>query len=473
MNLVTERAIDTATTQGAEYAEARHILIEEEIIESRNGQIIRVEHKQDEGCGIRAWKQGSWGFASSGDISPRTLDIIAHRAVSMAKATSLLSAPLPLLLPAPIIANWQSELIKDPFDVSIQHKADLLLNAEKELQRGPENTESRGMLRFRRERTHFSNSSGSSIVQEKTISGGGIMVRITKDDEHQTRSYPIGFPGHFQIGGYEVLEQMNLPSEATRIREEAQALLTAPNCPTGTYDIILDSSQMALQLHETCGHPTELDRALKGNSYLLPEQLGKFIFGSELITVVSDPTLAEGLGSYLYDDEGVAAQNCTLIKAGLHVGFLDNLTTAAQLGYKTSSGTARASSWNRPPLPRISNICLKPGQHSVEDLLSDSDSAIWMETHKDWKLDNKHLQFWFRPEIAWEIKGGKKHRIFKNPSYHGTSPDFWGACDVLGDQNSFKLWGISYCTRGFPTQTLGTGNGAPPARFKKIKTGYF
>jgi TldD protein len=243
--------------------------------------------------------------------------------------------------------------------------------------------------------------------------------------------------------------------------------------------LVLDGSQLALQIHESCGHPAELDRALgseinfAGTSFLKPEYLGSFRYGSDLVNLVADATpqtSSGGLGTFAYDDEGVPAQCADIVRNGIFVGYLSSRETAAEIGAE-STGAMRASSWSRIPLVRMTNVSLLPGDSSFEDMIASTDNGIFMSTNRSWSIDDKRLNFQFGTEIGWLIKKGKLTEMVKNPTYSGTTPQFWGGCDAIAGRPEWVIWGTPNCGKGQPQQVMHTGHGASPARFQNVSIG--
>jgi TldD protein len=240
--------------------------------------------------------------------------------------------------------------------------------------------------------------------------------------------------------------------------------------------VILDGSQMSLQLHESCGHPTELDRALgheanyAGTSFLTTDQLGTLRYGSPAVSIVTDATTPRGLGSFGFDDEGVPAQKVDLVRNGRFVGYLTSRETAAMLG-QVSNGTMRAESWAHIPLIRMTNVNLEPGTWTLEDLIADTDDGLLMITNRSWSIDDKRYNFQFGTEVGFEIKKGKRGRLLKNCTYTGITPEFWGKCDAVCDASHWEIWGTPNCGKGQPSQTMRTAQGAAPARFRDVQVG--
>ena len=333
-------------------------------------------------------------------------------------------------------------------------------------------------MHFDRRRQIFVSSLGSVIDQTRTTSGAGFSALAYRDGEIQKRSYPNSFGGQFQLKGYEPIEELRLLDHAPRIAAEAVALHSADQCPEGEFDLILDSSQLALQIHESIGHPIELDRVLgseanyAGMSFLTLDQLGRLQYGSPLVQVVCDarPEHGPGLGTFAFDDEGVPAQSFPIIRDGRFTGYMTSRETAAAVGASRSNGCMRADGWARLPLIRMTNVSLLPGLQSLEQVL-DVPHGIYMETNRSWSIDDKRYNFQFGCEIAWEIRRGKRVRMLKNPSYSGISTEFWNACEAIAGPRYWTLWGVPNCGKGQPEQVMGTGHGASPSRFRKIKIG--
>jgi TldD protein len=272
------------------------------------------------------------------------------------------------------------------------------------------------------------------------------------------------------------VEALRLQDHAERVGGEAERLLYAKLCPAKRTTLILDSSQLALQVHESVGHPIELDRILgteasyAGTSFLKPEMVGEFRYGSEKVNIVADATLAGGLGTFGYDDEGIQAQRVPIILGGILVGLLTSRETAHLLG-KESNGTTRADGWNRIPLIRMTNINLEPGDWTLEQIISETEEGVYLSTNRSWSIDDKRINFQFGTEIGWEIKAGRLGEMVKNPTYTGITPRFWNSCDAVANQDHWQMWGTPNCGKGEPGQVAHVGHGAAPARFRDVQVG--
>jgi TldD protein len=473
-------ALDTAMARGATYADARVIDTRQRELSTKNGQVGTLVEGESFGIGVRVVADGAWGFASTDRLSRRAVEKCAAEAVSIARASALAKRHDVVLAPEQsYVDTWQSPFVKDPFRIPADRQIALLLEADKEMRQVAGVTVAETGMVFRRFEQLFASTIGSLIHQVKMQSGAGIVASCYTDGELQKRSYPNSFGGQHALRGYELVEQLDLVGNARRVAEEAVALHSAAQCPEGVRTVLLDGSQVGLQVHESIGHPIELDRVLgteanfAGTSFLTLDKLETLRYASDHVTVVADARLEHGpgLGTFGYDDEGVPAQSTDIIRDGMFRGYLTSRETAAAVGQSRSNGTMRAESWNRLPLIRMTNISLLPGSWKLEDLIADTDDGIYMETNRSWSIDDRRYHFQFGTEIGWEIKGGKKVRMLKNPSYSGITTEFWNSCDAICSRDHWTLWGTPNCGKGQPMQTMGTGHGAAPARFRNVRVG--
>jgi len=480
MKETAQWALDTAVASGATYADVRVLDVRERFLSTKNGQAAQVREAQSWGLGIRTIVDGAWGFAATDELQRESVEQTAARAVEVSRASALAKKQDVRLAPeTKIVDRWQAPFQIDPFKVPVSTSLELLLKVDAELRKVQGVTLAEASMDFRRVEQLFLSSLGSEIYQAKHVTGAGFVATSFDGNEIQRRSYPNSFGGQYQLKGYELVDELDLLGHAPRVAEEAVALHRAEQCPRGVKDIILDSSQLGLQVHESIGHPIELDRVLgteanfAGLSFLTIEKLGKLQYASGIVNVVADATPAHGpgLGTFAYDDEGVPAQCTPIIKDGLFVGYLSSRETAAAIGQARSSGAMRAENWNRIPLIRMTNVSILPGTWKLEDLIADTEDGIYMETNRSWSIDDRRYNFQFGTEIGWEIKGGKKTRMLKNPSYGGITTDFWNSCDAICGPAYWTLWGTPNCGKGQPMQTMGTGHGASPARFRKVQVG--
>jgi TldD protein len=482
MQYVANWALNTATARGVSYADARIVAQCSRALTTKNGKVGSASDAESVGMSVRVLADGAWGFAASENLSRAAVEATAAHAVEIARASARVKLhDVQMAAEKSVHADWATPCKIDPFSISVEQNIDLLLNIDSEL-RGVEGiTLAETNLNFNREESWFVSSEGSDIHQTKYSTGAGYAAYAFAGNEIQKRSYPCSYGGQWQNKGYELIEELKLLENARCIAEEAVALHGADQCPEGTFDIILEGSQLGLQIHESVGHPIELDRVLgmeanfAGTSFLTLEKLRHLRYGSELVNVVADARQEHGpgLGTFGYDDEGVPAQCTNIITNGLFTGYLSSRETAHTIGERRSGGTLRAEGWNRLPMIRMTNISLLPGDKplSLEQLISSTDHGILMDTNRSWSIDDKRYNFQFGCEIGWEIKNGKRIRMLKNPSYSGITTEFWNSLDAICSRDEWTLWGTPNCGKGQPQQVMGTGHGAAPSRFRKIKVG--
>ncbi len=465
---------------GVRYAEVRFVDTETEHLRVRDGRPEQITAGASRGAGIRVLADKAWGFACSADLGEGALHEAAARAVAVARASSVVArAPVSFPEREASRGRYATRVAVDPFTIGLAEKLSVLDGPVRALRQGdPRLASAEAWMDWTRQRKHLLTTEGTDVEQTFHFGAFGMHVYSRGDDgvTHR-RSYPTwqGCDG-FQ-GGYERVGALDLGAHVDIVRDEALALLAAPPCPTGPHTLLLESSQVALQLHESCGHPTELDRALgseislAGGSFMQPHLLGKLRYGSPLVTIVADATSEGGHGTFGWDDEGVPGGKHALVEGGLFVDYLSSRETAAALG-RPSTGTMRADGWNRAPIIRMVNVSLEPGAAgSLEDLVADTDDGILVATDKSWSIDDLRLNFQFSCEIAWEIKHGKRTRILRNPFYTGITPAFWRSCDAVCGAGDWRLWGVANCGKGDPMQSMHVGHGAAPARFRGVTMG--
>jgi len=480
MRSLATAALDAAMRSGVTYADVRVIESQDRGLTTKNGRPGNVSSAESIGLGIRVIAGGCWGFAATDDLTTDGINTAAALAISIARASALAKKHDVVLAPeSKYESTWVSPCAIDPFSIPVDRQIGYLLKVDAELRRNSGVTLSETGLHFERTRQVFASSIGSLIDQTRTVSGAGMSAYCFKDDEIQKRSYPNSFGGQFQIRGYELVEELDLLGHAARVADEAVALHSADRCPEGEFNLILDSSQLGLQIHEYIGHPIELDRVLgseanyAGMSFLTLDKLNTLRYGSDIVNVVCDARLEHGpgLGTFAFDDEGVPAQSTDIIRTGQFKGYMTSRETAAAIGEQRSNGTMRANGWARIPLIRMTNVSLLPGEHSLDEVFGGVDHAIYMETNKSWSIDDKRYNFQFGTEIAWEIRNGKRVRMLKNATYSGITTEFWNSCEAISGREHWTLWGVPNCGKGQPEQVMGTGHGASPSRFRNIKVG--
>jgi TldD protein len=467
-------AVDAATGSGASYADARAVVGRTQNVATKNGRVENVSDIEGEGIGVRVLVDGAWGFACDRRLTEDGARDAALRATAFARAAGgrgeRALAPL-----AAQSGSYRTPVERDPFEVSLADKVALCLRAEAALRHDDVKVTS-AAVRAQREDKILVTSDGAEIEHELIECGGAIDAIAVGDGAYQVRSYPSAHGGSSAQAGWEYLDELGLEREAPRIGEEAAALLGAEECPSGRMTVVISAEQMLLQVHESVGHPTELDRvygteaAYAGTSFLKPSDLGSLRYGSEKMNITADSTTPHGLGTFAFDDEGVPAAREPIVAEGVLRGFLTSRETAARIG-SGSGGSMRADGWNRMPLIRMTNLHLEPGEGTLDDLLADVDEGIYLDTNKSWSIDDKRLNFQFGTQIAWEIRNGKLGRMLRDATYTGITPEFWGSLDAVAGPDAWRMQGLTNCGKGQPGQGAHVSHGASPARFRNVQVG--
>ena len=467
-------ALAAATAAGAEYADARAVVRRAQTVSTKNGRVDIVTDGESEGIGVRVLVGGAWGFACDSRLTAEGARAAATRAVAFATAARAGGgrALVPAATPG---GTYRTPVERDPFAVPLEEKVDLCLRAEAGLAHDDVIVTS-ASVRAQREHKLLLTSDDVEVEQELVECGGGIDAIASRDGIVQQRSYPSAHGGLSRAAGWELVEALGLEREAPRVGEQAAALTRAGTCPPGRTTIVLDAEQLALQLHESVGHPIELDRiygteaAYAGTSFLAPGDLGTLRYGSELMHVTADATTPGGLGTFGFDDEGVPAAREPIVVEGVLRGFLSSRETAARLG-AGAGGSMRADGWSRMPLVRMTNLHLEPGEGTLAELLADVDEGVFFETNKSWSIDDKRLNFQFGTQVAWEIRGGRLGRMLRDATYTGITPAFWASMDAVAGRDAWRLYGLTNCGKGQPGQSAHVSHGTAPARFRDVQVG--
>ena len=477
MRSIVTAALEAAEAAGASYADIRIVDTRTQSLSVRTGRVEEVSSSASFGLGVRVLTEGAWGFASSSRVTETEAARIAREAVAIARASALVrGTPVVLSGLEPIVGRWDGPCSQDPFAVSVEDKLAVLTEADEGLRAEPAVKVSHAHMGFVKVAKIFASSIGTYVEQEYHESGAGL-VAYAVGDEVLPRSYPNSHGGDHVQGGWESILALDLTGHAPSVSDQAAALLTARPCPSETTTLIIDGSQLALQVHESIGHPSELDRVLgeeaafAGTSFLGLTDLGSLRYGSSIVNVTADATVPGSVGSFGWDDEGVPGQRDPIVTEGVLTGFLSSRETAPLLG-RTSNGCMRADGWNRIPLVRMTTVSLEPGEAgTLEDLIADTDEGVYVETNNVWSIDDRRLNFQFATEIGWEIRNGRLGAMIKAPNYTGITPRFWNSCDAICGPSAWRVWGLDNCGKGEPMQVAHVAHGAAPARFRDIEIG--
>ncbi len=445
--------------------------------ERGTGKTLAVPNVSEDasfGFGVRVIVNGAWGFASSPIVTQEEIARITGEAVIIAKANAAIQ-PKPVQL-APVKAyrdRWVTPHDKDPFEVPMAEKLDLLRRVTEEVKKNTKVFSGAATLNLRSEDKYFASSEGSSIQQLILQIYGN--VDATAVDRVNNISRTRNYVPTQSSAGWEYVPEMNLQENAQRIREEVIEHLSAPAVKPGKKDLLLMPNHLMLTIHESVAHPTELDRALgyeanyAGTSYITPDKIGKRI-ASDLVTFIGDRTSPKALATCGYDDDGVKTSQFTIVENGIFKTYQTTREQAHLIGEKESHGCCQADSWATVPFQRMPNVWLKPGpkESSLEDLIAGIDDGVLIDGRGSYSIDQQRYNFQFGGDAFWEIKGGKKRGMISRVSYQARTPDFWQACDGIAGPAYWRQYGTTGDAKGEPTQINSISHGCSPSRFHQI-----
>ncbi len=470
------RVLDTATKRGAAYADVQFWDARTERINVQNAVVRGIDRSRKTGYGVRALVDGAWGFAGSDRLDDAALDETAARAVDIARASASIAERIRAVMPAErYVDEWSTPVHKQVADVPLDVKVAYLLAAEKALHASKSVVVGYAFLAADLTDKEFYSTIGSSIAQRIAVSGAGCGCNAVAGGDNQLRGGPGDF-GLFQGGGYEVIERADLVRNAAKYGEEALQLVAAPPLPELRGHLILTGAVLNLQMHESIGHPLELDRSLgweanfSGISWATPDRVGKLRYGSEHMTVDCDNTMPLGMATVGYDDEGVKSEPVRTIDRGILRAFESSRDTAAQTGLPRTA-SVRAQDYASVPMVRMTNIALAPGEGTLEDLVADTKDGVLMDGIRSWSIDDHRLNFQFGPQLAWRIENGKRTKLYKKPTYTGITPQFWASLDRVAGASEMVAWGTPNCGKGEPEQSGRTTHACSHARFANVHMG--
>ncbi len=470
-----KRALAAATKAGASYADVRIVRMRHENLSTREDRIEGVSSSEEYGVGVRVIAGGAWGFSATPNVVVAEAERVARQAVAIAKANAaLMKKPVTLSKETPHVDVWQTPLVKDPFKIPLEDKADLLLAINREAMRVPGVKFVTSHYSAVSEWKLLATTEGTYVEQEIVRLSPGYSVTAVNDKLGEFESREHDFAA--RQAGWEYVEQSTLLADARRIAEEAVAKLKAPSVREGKQDLILDPSNLWLTIHESIGHPTELDRALgyeanfAGTSYATPDKLGKLRIGSPILTFYADKTTPGGLATCGYDDDGVRTQRWNLVDKGVLVGFQTTREQAGWINEKHSRGSCYGDAFSSFPFQRMPNVSLQPhsSERSLADIIAATDSGVYIGGRGSWSIDHQRLNFQFSGQVFWEIKNGRKTRMLRDCAYQANTLEFWAGCDMIGGPKSWELHGSMADGKGEPGQSNAVSHGCPPARFKKV-----
>ena len=468
---LAELALRRARRAGAEYADVRVIDTTRQNIAGRDGRIARMNDARDRGLGVRVLYKSGWGFAASPIRSGAEATRLADLAIEIAKASATLATERIRLADEPVHKdNVRTPFETDPLAVAQERKTGLLLAAMETMQSQPGIRRSRASFWTQRDQKLFASSEGSRIAFDLLASHASIGATAVAEGRFASRSCETPY----LRAGFELIEQANLGAEAARVAAEALEQAKAPAVAPGVYDLVLDPQHLSLTIHESCGHPSELDRALgyeanyAGTSHLTPDMLNKHRYGSPHVNLVADNTEPGSLASTGYDDDGVAGQRWDIVRAGLFVGYSTSREVAPRIGLKRSTGSCRADGWASVPIVRIANIGLEPGAGSPEELIADVRRGLYIDGTGSFSIDQRRYNFQFGGDAFWLIENGRRTRMLRDVIYHGITPEFWGRCDAVAGAAHRRRYGFINCGKGQPGQSGWMTHAAAHARFRGV-----
>jgi TldD protein len=475
LDQLIQRTLAAAKKAGATYADLRIVRRRTERVSTREDHVVDVGADESYGLGVRVIAQGAWGFAASSRVEAVDGEKAAVRAVDIAKASSkVLERPVQLAPTAAHVDVWQTSLTKDPFKIPLADKAELLLAANAEILKVPGVKYASSFFSGLGEWKLFASSEGASIEQNITRIFPGLEATAvdTSSGDFQSRTTDAA-PVQ---AGWEYVEELGLPGLARRVGEEAVEKLKGAAVRPGRRDLILDATNLWLTIHESVGHPTELDRALgyeanmAGTSFATVDKLGKLRYASPIVTIYADKTTPRALATCGYDDDGVKTQRWDLVKNGLFVGYQTTREQAGWIGEKESRGTSYAQDHRSFPFQRMPNVSLAPGKKDLaaKDLIAATDDGVYVVGRGSWSIDHQRYNFQFGGQMFYEVKHGRKVRALRDVAYQANSLDFWNSCDLIGGARAWQMGGSFYDGKGEPLQINAVSHGCAPARFRQI-----
>ena len=466
-----EATLVSALPTDVDYATLRLVDERSERIVVRRGELEPVSSGYDTGVMITVWHGGGLGYAATSDLSDSGLHRAADQARRWADATA--SAAVGLVAPqSDLRADWASPVERSWEEMGLDDRIDLLHTQATRLRVDDRMIDWLAALSRRDVDTLLLTSTGGRIRQQ--FSYVYPMLSVTAADAGDPQIRTFGGHGFSGQGGIEVLDRYGFGDAAPRLAEEVLELVYADNCPSDRMDLLLAPDQMVLQIHESIGHPLELDRILgdernyAGTSFVTADMFGSFRYGSELLDVTFDPTVTGELASYGFDDEGTAASRQYLIRNGVLERPLGGAVSQARAGLQ-GVANARACSWNRPPIDRMANLNVEPRDSTFDQLVGRVESGIYMRTNNSWSIDDSRNKFQFGCEYAQLIENGELTTVVRNPSYRGISSTFWRNLVGVGDRESFMVMGTPTCGKGELNQSIGTGHASPACLFTDVE----
>lgn len=476
---LADAALGRARTLGAEHADFRLERIRNQHIRLRDGSVEQASDVEDVGFAVRVVHEGTWGFAAGIDLTPDAASRIAEQAVEVAKVASAVNRERIELADEPVHddVTWASPYDIDPFTVPLADKTELLGDWSRRLLGDERIDHVDATLMQVLENKFYADTAGTVTTQQRVrvypvVNAVRVDSQTGKFDTMRTLAPPTG-------RGYEYLTGAgwDWDTELESIPELLAEKMAAPSVEPGSYDLVIEPSNLWLTIHESVGHATELDRALgyeaafAGTSFATPDKLGTLPYGSAVMNVTGDRTARHGLASIGYDDEGVAAQRWDLIRGGTLVGYQLDRRVAAMNGWDRSNGCAYADSPATMPVQRMANVSLQPSPHEISaaDLISRVDNGIYVVGDNSWSIDMQRYNFQFTAQRFYAIRGGELAGQVRDAAYQATTTDFWSSMEAVGGPSTYVLGGAFNCGKGQPGQVAAVSHGCPTSLFRDVR----
>ncbi len=474
----TAAALTAWISTEVDFCSLRHVARRSESVEVRDGVVEPVSTSLDEGVMVTVWHQGGLGYAATSDISQSGIEATLAQARRWAEATAgitVIDGPPAAAIEA-AQGHFETDVTTPWTTTTLADRIALLTEVESQLRIDERIVDSAAWLqRVDTDSTIVSGgrlaASTGAITQRTRVVHPGMMAVANSGSNTQRRSFGGGsFNGQ---GGVEILERFGFGEAAPRVAEQAIELLDAPNAPTGDMHLLLAPDQMILQIHESIGHPLELDRILgdernyAGTSFVTPDMFGSYQYGSPLLNVTFDPDVAGQMASYAFDDDGTPAERQYLIRDGVLERGLGGAISQARTGLD-GVANSRACNWNRPPIDRMANLNVEPGDSTFDELVAQVERGIYMETNNSWSIDDSRNKFQFGCEYATLIEDGELTTTVRNPGYRGISATFWRNLVGVGNRDSFTVMGTPNCGKGEPNQVIEVGHASPACLFADV-----
>ena len=476
---LANEALNVARSGGASYADVRIGRYRRQIIQTRERQVASVTDDESYGIGIRTLVDGCWGFAATSTMTRAGVQAAGREAVTLSRAAGTVQRRRVELAPTrPVTGTWMTPVQRDPIDVPLEEKVSLLLRANEAALKVKDVRFVSSILQLLREVKTLVTSEGTNVTQTFIRVGPYFSATATAPGDFQTYEEELAPRGQ----GWEYVESLNMPGHAERWASIAAEKLAAKSVEAGQYDLILDPTNLWLTIHESIGHPTELDRAVgqeanyAGTSFVAPPEktIGKLKYGPEFMNVQADRTQPTSLSRVAWDDEGVPADQWLIIEKGM---FKDYQTTREQVkwiqhltGVDRSHGCSFAESWNAVQFQRMPNISLLPGERdiTIDDIIAATDRGIVIRNRGSWSIDNQRYNFQFSGQSYHEVRSGKIVGMLRDVAYQSNTPVFWNSMDMMGGKSSYWLGGSFNDGKGEPSQVSSVSHGCPPCRFRNV-----